>query len=260
MDWQAKRFSDRQSDMLRRVHDERHVTIERFAQIYGVSTQTIRRDVNLLCEVGMLRRVHGGVEAPRAGNLGYGARRSLNQGAKARIAQMFSREVSSGASIAVSIGTTPEFAVQALQDQTDLTVVTNNLNIAIFACDREGWTVHVPGGTVRPGDRDILGPQTQSFFARYQVDIGLFGAAGVAEDGTLLDFTEEEVAARLAILRNCRRSVLLLDGTKFGRAAHVRGGHITDVDQVICDVTPPDALARALSARGTALQIAQEVA
>ena len=260
MDWTEGRFSERQRDMLARVQSDRRVSIETFAQLYSVSTQTIRRDVNELCEAGVLRRVHGGVEAPPSGNLLYSTRRTLNESAKQRIAEIFAARVTPGMSMAVSIGTTPEFALHALQAQTDLTVVTNNLNIAIFACDREGWSVHMPGGTVRPGDRDILGPQVVSFFSRFQVDLGVFGVAGVAEDGTLLDFTEEEVAARLAILRNCRRSVLLLDGSKFGRPAHVRGGHIAELDEVICDVALPEPLAHCLLERWVSLHVAGEAA
>ncbi|KPP84526.1 MAG: DeoR family transcriptional regulator, glycerol-3-phosphate regulon repressor [Rhodobacteraceae bacterium HLUCCO07] len=258
MDWTAIRLSDRQRDMLCKVQDAQHVSIERLAEIYGVSPQTVRRDVNAMCEAGVLRRVHGGVEAPRGDNLGYGARRTLNAPAKRRIAACFAARVEPGLSLAVSIGTTPEFAVQALHDKTDLTVMTNNLNIALFACECEGWAVHIAGGMVRPGDRDVLGSQVEAFFARYQVDIGLFGVAGVDADGTLLDFTEDEVAARMAILRHCRRSVLLLDGSKFGRAAHVRGGHIADVDEVICDVAPPAALAREIAAQGVRFTIAEE--
>lgn len=250
------RFSDRQRDILGRVRSNGRATIEGFAQHYNVSPQTIRRDVNALCASGALRRVHGGVEAPRSGNLLYNSRRMLNERAKRDIGATFARMVPSGASLAVSIGTTPEFAIHALHDQTDLTVITNNLNIAIFACDRAGWNVHVPAGAVRAGDRDILGKQVEAFFARYQVDFGLFGVAGVTAEGTLLDFTEDEVAARMAILRNCRRSILLLDHSKFGRAAHVRGGHLSDLDTVICDAPLPDTIADLAARNGVSVAIA----
>ncbi|TDK50161.1 DeoR/GlpR family DNA-binding transcription regulator [Antarcticimicrobium luteum] len=254
-DWDG-RFSERQRDILTRVRGAGHVTIDALAQAHSVSTQTIRRDANALCAAGALRRLHGGVALPQAGNILYNARRMLNETAKRAIGAAFSGRVPSAASLAVSIGTTPEFAIHSLQGQTDLTIVTNNLNIAIFACDREGWTVQVPGGAVRAGDRDVLGPQVEAFFGRYRVDFGVFGVAGVAEDGTLLDFTEEEVAARLAILRNCRRSVLLLDRTKFGRVAHVRGGQITEVDEVICDQPLPAVVAAQLAREGVTIKIA----
>lgn len=250
------RFSERQRAILDRLGRSGRTTIEALAAHYAVSPQTIRRDVNELCAAGLLRRVHGGVQLPGGENLLYASRRSLNQGAKDAIGARFAQIVPSGASLSVSIGTTPEVAIRSLAEQSDVTLITNNLNIALFACDREGWQVMVPGGTVRAGDRDILGPQVEDFFARYQVDFGVFGVGGVAEDGTLLDFTEAEVAARMAILRNCRRSVLLLDHTKFGRAAHVRGGHLSDLDLVICDQPLPERLAQAVARAGGAVLIA----
>lgn len=253
-------LSERQRDILGHVRSKGRATIEGFARLYGVSPQTIRRDVNALCEAGALRRVHGGVEAPRAANLLYSSRRNLNEAAKRSIGAAFGAMIPSGASLAVSIGTTPEYAIHALHGQTSLTVLTNNLNIALFACDRDGWTVRVPGGTVRAGDRDILGRQVDAFFERYQVDFGVFGVGGVAGDGTLLDFTEDEVAARLSILRNCRHSVLLLDHTKFGRTAHVRGGHLDEVDTVLCDRPLPAALAARLARRGVSVTLTEDCA
>ena len=250
MDETAPPLSERQRDILSQVHSSGYCAIDALAKRFQVSTQTIRRDVNHLCEIGQLRRVHGGVEPPSRGNLGYTSRQVLNLGAKLKIARAFSTLVRSGQSLAVSIGTTPEIAVRELASLSDITLLTNNLHTATSVCDREGWSVTVPSGQVRPGDHDILGPEAEAFFDRFQVDFGVFGVAGVAADGTLLDFTESEVASRLAIQRNCRCSVLLLDQTKFGRPAHVRGGHIADVDKVICDGWPPQAILDALSAAG----------
>ncbi|TNF15398.1 MAG: DeoR/GlpR transcriptional regulator [Rhodobacteraceae bacterium] len=253
-------LSDRQKMILDQVRARGQVGIEELSQIHDVSPQTIRRDVNELCATGILRRVHGGVELPGSENLLYTSRRMMNESAKRAIGGVFAELIPSGASLAVSIGTTPEIAIQSLSARSDLMVVTNNLNIALIASDRADWSVRIPGGAVRPGDRDVLGPQVEAFFARYQVDFGVFGVGGVSEDGSLLDFTEEEVAARMAILRNCRRSVLLLDHTKFGRSAHVRGGHLRDLDVVICDRAIPAHHATALISRGAQLIIAEEQA
>ncbi|MDV4144700.1 DeoR/GlpR family DNA-binding transcription regulator [Shimia sp. FJ5] len=250
-------LTERQGDILAQVQARGHRSIETLSKHFNVSAQTIRRDVNLLCELGKLRRVHGGVEPLRGGNLVYTSRRVLNLNAKLLIARRFGALISSGQSLAVSIGTTPEITVRELSDLSDITLLTNNLHTATSVCDREGWSVSVPSGQVRPGDHDILGPEAESFFDRYQVDFGLFGVAGVAEDGTLLDFTESEVASRLAIKRNARRSVLLLDQSKFGRPAHVRGGHIADVDTVICDAPPPAPILDALTAKGRDVLIAE---
>ncbi|ADZ69171.1 DeoR/GlpR family DNA-binding transcription regulator [Polymorphum gilvum] len=233
----------RQADIADLVQAHGFMAVDALAERFDVTTQTIRRDLNRLCEMGVLRRTHGGVEPPvLSANMHYRARQILNLPAKRRIAACVAAMIPDGASIAFSIGTTPEIVMQALVAHDRLKIFTNNLNVAFSACENAGFEITVAGGRLRPGDRDILGTSTQEFFASYKVDFGIFGVAGVDEDGTLLDFHEEEVAARQAILANCRQSILVLDHSKFGRAAHVRGGHISEVAQIVCDRQVPSAL------------------
>lgn len=241
-------ISARQAEIAEIVQKSGFLSVEELAARFSVTTQTIRRDVNRLCEVGILRRTHGGVEPPPVpDNIEYRTRQILNAQAKRRIAAGVAAEVPFGASLAFSIGTTPEVVMQALLKHEGLRIFTNNLNVAMAASSNTAFDVTIVGGRIRSGDRDILGPATQAFFAGYKFDIGIFGVAGVDEDGTLLDFHEEEVLSRQAIRENCRRSFLVLDHTKFGRPAHVRGGHITDVTHVFCDRLPPPPISRMLA-------------
>ncbi|MCY1705398.1 DeoR/GlpR family DNA-binding transcription regulator [Pannonibacter sp. SL95] len=249
-------ISERQAEITDLVQANGFMSVESLAERFDVTTQTIRRDVNRLCDLGILRRMHGGVEPPvPTGNVHYSTRRILNLPAKRLIASHVASLIPDGASLAFSIGTTPEIVMQALVRHSGLKVFTNNLNVAFTASENPTVDVTIAGGRLRSGDRDILGAGTQEFFASYKVDFGIFGVAGVDEDGTLLDFHEEEVAARQAILANCRQSLLVLDHSKFGRAAHVRGGHISDVSHVVCDAPIPAGLDSMLQARGTKVLI-----
>jgi len=247
-----REITTRQSEIADLVHAERFASVEALAQRFEVTTQTIRRDVNRLCELGVLRRTHGGVETPASmDNVRYSARQILNLAEKRRIAADVAMHVPDRSSVALSIGTTPEIVMQALGQHTGLKIFTNNLNVAFAACGSESFDVTIVGGRLRHGDRDILGQETQDFFASYKVDIGIFGVAGVDEDGTLLDFDEDEVRARQSILANCRRSFLVLDHTKFSRPAHVRGGHIGEVSHIFTDAALPPHIGAQLHADQT---------
>jgi DeoR family glycerol-3-phosphate regulon repressor len=79
-----------------------------------------------------------------------------------------------------------------------------------------------------------------SFFDNSRADFGIFGVAGVAEDGALLDFHVSEVRVREKITMNCRTSVLVVDSSKFGRNAPAVGGSIFDVDRIIMDTHQND--------------------
>ncbi|WP_029059161.1 DeoR/GlpR family DNA-binding transcription regulator [Stappia stellulata] len=252
-------ITPRQRDIADLVQSDGFASVEGLARRFGVTTQTIRRDLTQLCRRGILRRTHGGVEPPaQSGNLHYARRQILNLAAKCAIAEAVAEDICDGDALAFSIGTTPEIVMQALVHRKNLRIFTNNLHVAFAASQCDSFEVTIAGGRLRHGDCDILGADTRRFFSGYKVDIGIFGVAGVDADGTLLDFHEDEVAARQAILENCRKAYLVLDGSKFGRPAHVRGGHITDVAAVVCDRQPPETLARQLLHSGTRVIVRAE--
>ncbi|MCR9256044.1 MAG: DeoR/GlpR family DNA-binding transcription regulator [Alphaproteobacteria bacterium] len=250
------KLSDRQERIADMVRDADFLDVETLAGQFNVTTQTIRRDLNVLCDYGLARRRHGGVERPSTvGNLAYSSRQILNTKEKRTIAQAVARLVPNGASLAFSIGTTPELVAEALLGHEGLRIFTNNLNVAMLACTNRSFQVTVAGGTIRNGDRDVLGPEVERFFSGYRVDFGIFGVAGIEEDGALLDFSQDEVLARQAIRQHSRESFLVADFSKFSRRAHVRGGQIEDADHFFCDSPPPAPIVDRLAATGVALTV-----
>ena len=244
-------ISERQAQIAERVRERGFQTVADLATHFDVTTQTIRRDIAELAELGVLKRRHGGVELPvPTANLSFGQRRILNFDAKQRIARTVARHVPNGASVAISIGTTPELVVHALSAHLHLKVYTNNIMAALTACAIPTAEVTIPGGPLRSAERDVVGSAVEDFFARYKVDIGIYGVGGVDATGELMDFHEEEVQVREAIRRNSRRSFLILDASKFGRAGHVRGGLIDEADMIFCDGTPPPGIAATLRKAG----------
>ncbi|MBO6508554.1 MAG: DeoR/GlpR transcriptional regulator [Roseibium sp.] len=250
-------ISKRQAEIADLVQKAGFASVEELADRFEVTTQTIRRDVNGLCELGILRRTHGGVEPPApASNIHYSTRQILNLAGKQVIAKQVADVIENNQSIAFSIGTTPEIVMQALVAHDKLAIFTNNLNVAFTASINPSFQVTIAGGRLRHGDRDILGSSARAFFSNYKVDIGVFGVAGVDEDGTLLDFHEDEVSARQSILANSRKSYLVLDHSKFGRSAHVRGGKLSDVDAIFTDRPVPKAFLASLDGTKTRVFVA----
>jgi DeoR family glycerol-3-phosphate regulon repressor len=244
------------SDLLRQ---EEFIAVESLAERFDVTTQTIRRDINALCDYGQARRRHGGVEPlSTEGNLAYGTRQVLNRVAKRAIAKNVAHSIPNGSSISLGIGTTPEMVMRALLGHKDLKIYTNNIIIAQTASSNSSFEVNCSGGRIRSGDFDMLGSPVESFFNSYKTDFGVFGVAGVDMDGVLLDFYDEEVQIRRVILENCREGLLVLDHEKFGRTAHVRGGQIQDVTKVICDQLPPEEICQLINDSESELIICDE--
>lgn len=252
--------TERQAQVAEIVRQEGHAKVDDLAQRFGVTTQTIRKDVNALCARGLLRRVHGGVELSPVTAGHYDLRRILNLGAKRAIATAAASVIPNEASIAVSIGTTPEMVVASLGQHQGLRLFTNNLHVAMTAQRFDNATVTIPGGTLRNAEADIVGPTAVDFFDSYKFDFGVFGVAAVDENGALLDLSEEDVRSRDAIFRNADTRILVLDVSKFNRKAHARSGMIHDVEQVICDTRPPEPICRMLEQADVKLTICDEAA
>src|SRR5210317_1994633 len=218
------------------VLEQGAVTVGSLAERFDVSMQTIRRDVDALCEGDMLHRVHGRIELSEEFlNTPFDQRAGTNLLGKRAIGEAAADLIPDGSTVFISIGSTPLSVAKALRRRKGLTVITNNLSAAMALSDELSNRIILPGGEVRLPDRDILGEEVLEFFGRYRADFGIFGVAGVDEDGSLLEFHSAEVRARECIRENSKVSMLVLDRTKFGRMAPAVGENINDMDHVILD-------------------------
>lgn len=240
------------------VMERGSVSVGSLAEMLDVTTQTIRRDIDKLCEGDTLRRRHGRVELEEQHlNTPFDQRAGTNLAGKRVIGEAAVELIPDGSTVFISIGSTPLSVARALRRRKNLTVITNNLSAAMALSEELTNRIILPGGEVRLPDRDILGADVIEFFGRYRAEFGIFGVAGVAEDGSLLEFHSDEVRARERIRENSQVSLLVLDCTKFGRLAPAAGENIADIDHVILDRHPEAAFAPLLDALGDRLILAE---
>jgi len=242
----------RQAAVLATVIELGTATIESLAERFGVTLQTVRRDVKLLSDAGLLARFHGGVRLPASTteNIAYRQRQQLNEDAKRAIARAVAAQVPEGCSLILNIGTTTEAIARELLAHRGLRVITNNLNVAAILSDNPDCEVIVAGGLVRGRDRGIIGEATVEFIGQFRVDIGLIGISGIEADGTLRDFDYREVKVAQAIMRASRQVWLAADHSKFNRPAMVEVGRLDQVDRLYTDAEPPEAFVPLLQAAG----------
>ena len=146
------------------VQSRGFVTIESLSQAFKVTPQTIRRDINTLCEEGSINRYHGGAGvASSTENVAYTQRKVLCLREKQQIAAMVADKIPNNASLFINIGTTTEEIAKALCNHQRLKVITNNLNVASILSGNENFEVIVAGGLVRHRDGGIIGPLTIDF-------------------------------------------------------------------------------------------------
>lgn len=245
-------LSLRQGEILDLARSEGRVLVEDLARRFGVTLQTIRRDLTELADAGRLERVHGGA-VPRAGvaNIGYAERRGLNAAAKAAIGRACAAAIPDNSSLFLNIGTTTEAVARALLDHRNLTVVTNNLNIANILAESQSCDVIVAGGVLRRSDGGLVGDLTKEAIEAFKVDFAVIGTSALDQDGDLLDYDAQEVRVSRAIIRQARRTYLVADHSKLSRAAPVRVASLNEVQCLFTDRRLPGALAQKCAEWGT---------
>ncbi|MCB1385943.1 MAG: DeoR/GlpR transcriptional regulator [Nitratireductor sp.] len=215
---------------------EGKATVEQLAEHFGVTVQTIRRDLGELEDDGKISRVHGGAVI-RSGvtNIQYEERRNLFAEAKERIAKRVARDVPDDISLFINIGTTTEAVARELLNHSNLTVVTNNMNVANILAANESCEIIVSGGTLRRSDGGLVGDLATQMIEQFKVDIAIIGASALDEEGDLLDFDLREVRVSKSIIRHARKVFLVTDHSKFERSAPVRIASFSEMDAIYTD-------------------------
>ena len=243
----------RREEILRQVSEDGKTDLNELARRFGVSIQTIRTDVRAMSEEGLLIRKHGGVAPlPFHENISYENRQVGNREGKRAIASLVRPLVPEGSSVFLGTGTTVEQVAFELAALRGLHVLTNNLHVVRAMSGADTLTLTLAGGRVRQRDQDVIGVDAKGFFSRYEADIGIMSVAGMAADGTLYDFTDDEILARQAIFDNCATRVLVIDQAKIGRKALCKHGSISSYDYLVCDAPLPPAYQGLLNEVGTA--------
>jgi len=246
----------RHNEIVQRLRAAGSVSVGELANIFGVSHETIRRDLKLLEENGHLDVVHGG--AARRGMMepSIAQRGGENAEGKAAIAREAARLVPDAASVLIDSGTTTAALVEELVGRPGLTIFTNSLNHALALCRVSGNRVVMLGGEVDANDEATFGTGTSTGIDSVRADVAFVGAGGVAEDGGLTEYTITAAETRGKMIL-AGRTWLLLDQTKFARRTPFRIPNLEKCAGVIVDQMPEASLASAWKAHGWDIVLAR---
>jgi DeoR family transcriptional regulator, glycerol-3-phosphate regulon repressor len=229
-------MSARQSQIVELAKSRGRIFVEGLADHFEVTPQTIRRDLNELCDSGKLVRIHGGALYPTTNeNVQYEKRRLIAADSKMAIGRIAAALIPDNASLFINIGTTTEAVAKALLEHRNLLVVTNNINVANILRASPSTEVVLSGGVVRHSDGAVVGDAAVDFFNRFKVDFAIIGTSAIDPDGSLLDYDMREVRVAQAIIANAQSVILVSDATKFQRRAPMRIAHISQVDTFVTD-------------------------
>lgn len=210
----------RQSYIVERVREDGGVRVSDLVRELSVSDMTIRRDLELLHDRGLIEKVHGGATTVPGSALfepGFAAKSALQEGEKEAIAEAAAAIVEPGAAIAMSAGTTTYAIARRLIDVVRLTVVTNSPRIAdiLHEAGRADQTIILIGGVRTPSDA-LVGPFAVSALRSVHVDLVFLGVHGMDPQSGFTSPNLNEAETDRALVEAGRRLVVVADHTKWG--------------------------------------------
>ena len=212
--------------------------LDTLARELSVSNSTVRRDVEILEQKGLVNRTHGGViwtgdknASPRP--YAFDQRTEYRADAKRAIAKAARELIQSGQTVLLDGGTTTFYLAQELLG-LHIQLVTNSLPIATLFANDENIELIVTGGLVYPRYGVLLGPMAEQMLGTIHPKSMFFSVAGI-HDGGLYNQNLLLVEAEKKMMAQAQQVILLADSTKFGQQALVRLCELTDVDIVVSD-------------------------
>jgi DeoR/GlpR family transcriptional regulator of sugar metabolism len=251
-------FAPERQERVRQIVRSRHaVRVEELRSELGVSTATIRRDLDELEERGALRRVHGGAVAVdvRPIEARFEAKAAKHAPEKQRIAARAAELVEPDARIYLDAGSTCLELARLLVERTDITIVTNSLPAIVELAGR-GPRLIVVGGELRPLSQALVGPLSARLIDELYVDRAFMGTFSLSLDAGLTTTDPGEAFTKERVLSRAREVVLLADSSKLGSRSFAHAGRLDQIDVVITDADLDEAAASVFASVGVRVMVA----
>jgi DeoR family glycerol-3-phosphate regulon repressor len=246
----------RQSEIVRAVKLHGTCPIGELAADLNVSDETIRRDVRMLVEEGLVLKVHGAIVAPdHLREDPFQRRLQENRAEKLRIAAAAARRVANGDAIMLDTGSTTAYVAQSLAGHRNLFAVTNSIEVARVLANQNGNRVYMAGGEVRADDGATFGDSVNQFASGFRVDTAILSISAISEADGFMDSELWEADYSRVVIGQASKVIVVADHSKFERRALVKVCDFDQIDVLITSAPPPAATQAKLDAAGVEVVI-----
>ena len=233
---------ERRNLILEKLQEEKRVVVSELSQLYSVSEETIRRDLDKLEKEGLATKSYGGavINEDVGIDLPFIVRKNQNVQGKQKMAEIAASMVNDGDHIFLDASTTAVFVAKALKEKERLTVVTNSMEILLELSDVSGWNIISTGGVMKEGYLAFLGARTEEVIRSYYVDKVIFSCKALNEDMGIMESKEAFGTTKKAMINSGKMRILVVDSTKFDQTAFSVAGQLRDIETVITDKKPSE--------------------
>ena len=235
----------RQNDILQLLMSKRNLRTDQLVQQFGVSIETIRRDINELEQAGRVKKVYGGIQIAADDLLvsdleSWNSRMDVCRREKQMIASKAMELIPDHSTIALDIGTTVYALAHLLSAKKDLTIITGSIRTAGELSRSTDHCIYVIGGRLHKGEEVTMGVFARGFLDNFaSIDLFICGADGISFDSGITEFSEAVADIKRHLVSMASRTILLSDHSKFGKKSLFRCCAFSDVDVLITDPQTP---------------------
>ncbi len=233
---------ERRNAIIARLNMDGKVIVTDLAQEFGVTEETIRRDLEKLDAEGIAKKTYGGAVANKSLNvdLPSSVRKRANVELKQRIAEKIALMINDGDYVMADASSTAMYVIKCIKHKKNITLITNSVEILYELSDHTDWNILSTGGSLKPGALSLVGSTAEKMIRDFHVDIAICSCKGIDLNMGLTDSNEKDAQMKQAIFSSAARKVLAIDSTKFDRIAFTKVSDVSDVDVIVTDTRPND--------------------
>ncbi len=234
--------AERRNLILEKLQDEKRVLVSELSELFGVSEETIRRDLDRLDKMGLATKTYGGAVLVESSStdMPFNVRKKKNLRGKRILAETIATLIADGDHIMLDSSTTAVAIVKALQEKERLTIVTNSIEVLVELADVSGWDVISTGGSLKENSLALVGPKAVESIGTFNADVMIMSCKGIDMQKGITDANEMFSQVKKAMMRSAKKKILAVDHTKFEKVAFSQICEITDMDMIVTDIRPSD--------------------
>lgn len=251
---------ERREKILELLALNKRVKINELLEIFNVSIETIRRDLEALENEGCLKRVYGGaiLENNRGLEISLSTRSNLNTDEKIKIATKAVEMINDGDTIIFDSGTTCAEIAKRINKKENLTILTNSIHIAMDLFNHSDHNIYFIGGKMRKNELATSGFLAEKFLDNFSVDKCFIGIGGITLEDGITDYHIEECNLRNEMMKSSKSVIAVCDNSKFGVKALFKVSKLDEIDILITDDLTPKAFLEDIRNLGVKVEVVED--
>lgn len=233
---------ERKNAILETLQKKQRVLVAELSQAYGVTEETIRRDLDKLEREGFVKKTYGGAVLNENTNIEMPLRirEKTNRTEKQTIAKLVAAMIEEGDSIILDSSSTSLMVAQELKDRKKLTVITNSLEVLIEFSKSKGVQVISTGGMLKGSSLSLIGKNAEKTLENFYVDKAIMSCKGLDIKKGVTDSTEDDAEFKKSMISCSKKLILAVDSTKFGKISFAKVLDLRKGDILVTDSLQDD--------------------